>query len=216
MLADVVLDDAAVSAWCARELGAPLGRVLFRSGHLSQVVGVELADGRPAVIKIRPYEPRLAGCVAVQAHLAQAGFPCPAPLVGPTLVRGLAITAETLIGGGTQLSSERGAQPFAALLARLIASAPGPADVPALVQGLSALDLTVTGLMTVAPQGDGAPAAFARVAQLADQLGLPERSMGMSDDLDAAVAAGTTMVRIGRALFGERPPRGTGPPSRRP
>ena len=31
--------------------------------------------------------------------------------------------------------------------------------------------------------------------------------MGMSDDLEAAVAAGTTMVRIGRALFGERPPR---------
>jgi hypothetical protein len=132
MLADIVLDDAAVSAWCARELGAPLGRVLFRSGHLSQVVGVELADGRPVVIKIRPYEPRLAGCVAVQAHLAQAGFPCPAPLVGPTLVRGLEITAETFIGGGTGLSPERGAQPFAALLARLIALAPDPADVPTL------------------------------------------------------------------------------------
>ena len=31
--------------------------------------------------------------------------------------------------------------------------------------------------------------------------------MGMSDDLEAAVAAGSTMVRVGRALFGERPPR---------
>ena len=38
----------------------------------------------------------------------------------------------------------------------------------------------------------------------ADQLGLEERSMGMSDDLEAAVAAGSTMVRIGRALFGDR------------
>jgi uncharacterized pyridoxal phosphate-containing UPF0001 family protein len=35
---------------------------------------------------------------------------------------------------------------------------------------------------------------------------LEERSMGMSDDLEAAVAAGSTMVRIGRALFGARPP----------
>ena len=48
---------------------------------------------------------------------------------------------------------------------------------------------------------------FEAVGRLADDLGLPQRSMGMSDDLEAAVAAGTTMVRIGRALFGERPPR---------
>jgi uncharacterized pyridoxal phosphate-containing UPF0001 family protein len=91
-----------------------------------------------------------------------------------------------------------------------------PDEVPALVAELLALDLAVSGLMTVAPQGSRAPEAFALVAQLADSLGLPERSMGMTDDLDAAVAAGTTMVRIGRALFGERPPRGTGSLSRRP
>ena len=47
------------------------------------------------------------------------------------------------------------------------------------------------------------------MARLADHLGLEERSMGMSDDLEAAVAAGSTMVRIGRALFGERPPAAT-------
>ena len=57
---------------------------------------------------------------------------------------------------------------------------------------------------------DSAGATFGLVAQLADDLGLPERSMGMSDDLEAAVAAGTTMVRIGRALFGERPVRDRG------
>jgi hypothetical protein len=91
-----------------------------------------------------------------------------------------------------------------------------PAEVPALVEGLTALDLRVVGLMTVAPQGEGAPAAFADVAQMADALGLPERSMGMSDDLEAAVVAGTTMVRIGRGLFGDRPPRGADPVSRRP
>ena len=72
---------------------------------------------------------------------------------------------------------------------------------------------TVRGLMTVAPLAGGAdqPAvaarAFARVAALAATLGLGELSMGMSDDLEQAVAAGTTMIRIGTALFGERPAR---------
>jgi PLP dependent protein len=76
---------------------------------------------------------------------------------------------------------------------------------PDLVAGLSGLGLNVTGLMTVAPQEPAAAAdVFRSVANLADRLGLPERSMGMSDDLEAAVAAGSTMVRIGRGLFGER------------
>jgi uncharacterized pyridoxal phosphate-containing UPF0001 family protein len=66
--------------------------------------------------------------------------------------------------------------------------------------------LEVQGLMTVAAPGrEAADAAFGTVARLADELGLEERSMGMSDDLESAVAAGTTMVRVGRALFGDRP-----------
>jgi uncharacterized pyridoxal phosphate-containing UPF0001 family protein len=83
-----------------------------------------------------------------------------------------------------------------------------PAEVPSLVDRLRALGLDVVGLMTVAAPGrSAAEAAFGEVARLTDQLGLEERSMGMSDDLEPAVAAGSTMVRIGRALFGERPPR---------
>ena len=85
-----------------------------------------------------------------------------------------------------------------------------PDRVPDLVRQLSGLELAVTGLMTVAPQGGGAAAAFRQVADLADALGLPERSMGMTDDLEDAVAAGSTMVRIGRALFGERSPKVVG------
>lgn len=66
--------------------------------------------------------------------------------------------------------------------------------------------LVVEGLMTVAPphDPDGAGRAFVTVARLADRLELPVRSMGMSDDLEAAIRAGATMVRIGRALFGPR------------
>jgi len=59
--------------------------------------------------------------------------------------------------------------------------------------------------MAVAPAGPGAAAAFRTVRTLADHLGLPERSMGMTDDLEAAVAEGSTMIRVGRALFGQRP-----------
>lgn len=81
-------------------------------------------------------------------------------------------------------------------------------DVPALVEGLRQLDLDVGGLMTVAPQDpDRARAAFRTVRRLADDLELPERSMGMSGDYPLAVREGATMVRLGRALFGERPPR---------
>ncbi len=127
-----VLSDAALSAWCRDALGAGAGRVLFRQKHLSQVLGVELADGRRVVIKARPFEQRIVGCTAVQAALARAGFPCPAPLAGPDQVNGLAVTGETLIPSGVRLQPALGAMPFAALLARLIKTAPPAASMPAL------------------------------------------------------------------------------------
>jgi uncharacterized pyridoxal phosphate-containing UPF0001 family protein len=81
-----------------------------------------------------------------------------------------------------------------------------PDEVRALVPRLRDAGLEVRGLMTVAgPSPRAAESAFETVRRLADELALEERSMGMSDDLDVAVREGTTMVRIGRALFGERP-----------
>jgi hypothetical protein len=127
-----VPDDDFLADWCDRHLGARPARVLFRSGHLSEVIGTELADGRRVVIKIRPAEARIAGCIAVQRHLAMAGFPCPAPLTAPVQVGELTVTAEVLVPDGIQLPAEGGAAPYAALLARLISSAPRPADVPSL------------------------------------------------------------------------------------
>jgi hypothetical protein len=82
-----------------------------------------------------------------------------------------------------------------------------PGAVGELVARLGEHGLDVQGLMTVAAPAEGAAKeAFELVGRLADELGLEERSMGMTDDLEAAVAAGSTMVRIGRALFGPRPP----------
>lgn len=130
-------------------------------------------------------------------------------------VHSLAPLVDVWQGVARQAEGERIAQyaPGATVLVQVDCTGlPGrggcaPDAVPALVEGLRQLDLSVRGLMTVAPRGDAAAPAFRQVANLADTLGLPERSMGMSDDLEAAVAAGSTMVRIGRALFGERPPR---------
>ncbi len=79
-----------------------------------------------------------------------------------------------------------------------------PADTAALVADLRAEGLEVRGLMTIAARGDGAAACFRTLRGLADDLGLAERSMGMSADLEAAVAEGATMVRVGTALFGAR------------
>jgi pyridoxal phosphate enzyme (YggS family) len=80
-------------------------------------------------------------------------------------------------------------------------------DVDDLVAQLGGLGLDVVGLMAIAEQADPATVRdqFDRVRQAADRLALPERSMGMTADLEAAVRAGATMVRVGTALFGPRP-----------
>ena len=128
-----MLGDALLADWCLRYLDMPLNRVLFRSGYLSDVVGVELSSGLRAVVKARPFQPRIAGCLQVQAALAGVGFPCPEPLTVATRVHSMTVTAETEMPGGSPLPTEQGAAPFAALLARLIASAPAPAAVPSLM-----------------------------------------------------------------------------------
>lgn len=70
------------------------------------------------------------------------------------------------------------------------------------------LGLQVLGLMTIGPTGeppDAAAPGFAVVRTLVDELGLSVCSMGMTHDVDVAVACGSTNVRIGSALFGHRP-----------
>jgi uncharacterized pyridoxal phosphate-containing UPF0001 family protein len=82
-----------------------------------------------------------------------------------------------------------------------------PAQTAALVEEVRALGLVVDGLMAIGAAGgpEAARPGFARLRRQCDELGLAECSMGMTDDYEAAVAEGATIVRLGSALFGARP-----------
>ena len=85
-------------------------------------------------------------------------------------------------------------------------------DVPALAAAVAAEDsLRLDGVMGVAPLGADPRPAFERLAEAAAMVrrthpGATVMSAGMSGDLEQAVAAGATHVRVGTALFGGRPP----------
>lgn len=89
-----------------------------------------------------------------------------------------------------------------------------PAELPALAETVAATDhLSLQGLMAVAPLGldeAGVEASFGRLAELAGQVRAdhPEAtilSAGMSGDLEVAIPAGATHLRVGTAILGSRP-----------
>ena len=83
-----------------------------------------------------------------------------------------------------------------------------PTEVPTLLARAKAGGLIVRGLMTIGPgsgEVDHTRRAFGLLSDLADEFGLPEKSMGMSGDFEIAVEQGATLVRVGTALFGQRP-----------
>jgi hypothetical protein len=85
------------------------------------------------------------------------------------------------------------------------------ADAPGLVTDLTNMGLEVIGLMGVAADApaDIVRPSFQQLVALADDLGLAERSIGMSGDYEMAVEVGATVVRLGTVLFGRRGPGGT-------
>jgi len=127
------VDAASLATWCELHLGSPPDGELFRTGHLTRVIGTRLADGREVVVRVRPAEPRIAACTEVQRRLFEAGYPCPQPLAGPAPLGEHEASAESLIAGGDpRPDAGRAAWPFAAALARLVHLAPRPGDVPSL------------------------------------------------------------------------------------
>ncbi|BBF68345.1 YggS family pyridoxal phosphate-dependent enzyme [Sphingomonas bisphenolicum] len=79
------------------------------------------------------------------------------------------------------------------------------ADLPALIAAARAADIPVLGLMCVPPADIEAAPFFALLAKIAREEGLERLSMGMSGDYETAIMLGATDIRVGTALFGERP-----------
>lgn len=121
-----------------------------------------------------------------------------------------------------RLESVRNGQPCNVLIQINLTGAQtqGGIEPAGLSQLASVLDretgLTLRGLMTIGPMGTDTAtsrACFRRLRELRDDLGIDlpnqpitELSMGMTDDLDAALLEGATIVRVGRAIFGTRSP----------
>jgi len=65
--------------------------------------------------------------------------------------------------------------------------------------------LKVLGLMCIPPKGSDPRISYRKLRHIADKHSLHDCSMGMSDDFEIAIGEGATLIRIGRAIFGEKP-----------
>ncbi len=121
------LDDLPdwLPAWCLDHLGGEPSDVLFQLQQVSMVFGLRLAGGSDVVVKARADDGRAVSCVAVQARLAERGFPCARPLTPVIGVGSLAVHAEEFRPGGEALHGDspavaaRYAEVFAWLMAEL-------------------------------------------------------------------------------------------------
>ena len=107
-----------------------------------------------------------------------------------------------------RLAQERGASPDLFIQVNIGAEPQKagvlPAEADSLIARTRALDLPLRGLMCIPPAGDDPAPHFRALASIAARNGLEGLSMGMSEDFERAVALGTTHVRVGSAIFGER------------
>jgi len=80
-----------------------------------------------------------------------------------------------------------------------------PEDAASIAKQIAAMDsLLLRGLMTIPPEDDDPRRWFREMSAIRNDLGLKEVSMGMSHDYEIAIEEGSTIVRVGRAIFGAR------------
>lgn len=79
-----------------------------------------------------------------------------------------------------------------------------PEDADGFIAACRMLDLPVTGLMCIPPDGEDSAPHFRMLAEIAERNGVSALSMGMSSDFEVAIAHGATHVRVGSAIFGAR------------
>jgi pyridoxal phosphate enzyme (YggS family) len=84
-------------------------------------------------------------------------------------------------------------------------SGAAPDDVPALARDVAAIEgLSLRGLMAIPPFDEESRPHFRALRELQQRIGVAELSMGMSEDFEIAIEEGSTIVRVGRAIFGAR------------
>jgi pyridoxal phosphate enzyme (YggS family) len=79
-----------------------------------------------------------------------------------------------------------------------------PDDADTFMRDCRAMGLPLTGLMCIPPEGENPTPHFRLLRFIAEANGLAGLSMGMSGDVEAAIAEGATHVRVGSAIFGAR------------
>lgn len=80
-----------------------------------------------------------------------------------------------------------------------------PKDLPALAREVAAIDgISLRGLMAIPPFDEDPRPHFRTLRELKERIGVAELSMGMSEDFEIAIEEGSTIVRVGRAIFGAR------------
>ncbi len=92
-----------ITEFCLAELGSVIDKCLFYQVGQGIVFGLRLEDGRQIVIKVHPpKQPNefLAAVYHIQCHLANHGFPCPQPILGPTSLLYGHATVEALVDAG--------------------------------------------------------------------------------------------------------------------
>jgi pyridoxal phosphate enzyme (YggS family) len=124
------------------------------------------------------------------------------------------IDSTELLARLDDLAAEEGRRPLVLLQVNVSGEGRKAGYAPEALAGVPApISVDLVGLMTIAPFGvadEEARVGFRRLRRLRDELeqrlgrGLPDLSMGMSSDAEAAAAEGATLVRIGTALFGPR------------
>lgn len=178
-----------LAQWCVEFLGSPPTDEVFRSGHLSAVTGLRLADGRAVVVKVRPDSPRIAACVEVQRRLFESGYPCPEPLTAATRLGDYVATAEAYVPDGAVLpAADRSAQLFAGAFAWLVNLAPPASEVPGLDPPPSWADWdhTEPGLWP-RPEADGINLNEAPGLRWIDDVGRQARDRLRADGSEALV-----------------------------
>lgn len=220
-------DPHDVDAWertIAERLGALRDRIVGAGG--SDVTLLAVSKGHPveAVLGAQRLgldtfgENYAQDLAAKHAHLLQVGAPVPEwHFIGQLQSNKVRLISQAVAVWqsvdrakvGTEIAKRApGARVFAQVN---LADDPNKAgctfrELPALVDHLRGLGLSVEGLMGVGTHADDVAtrAGFARLREAVDAHELRECSMGMTDDLELAIAEGSTMVRVGTALFGPR------------